>query len=207
MDRRVVRRRRAGLVVVVYVGNDDHKPLGGKSTGAVAALPVWKNFVDYAVKARSLPTTFSIPADAEVESVSVCKATGFLAAPGCEAAELLLPLGHAPSSLCPWHGGTLAGALADANAPVLLLAPIDEETDVNLYALHLSGAPAVQPQPDTGTGAGTAETPATTVPVTPTQKPKEEEPAKVPSAKPAPAYPKRNYDTPEAVEDRYQENC
>ena len=194
-----------GLVVVVYVGNDDHKPLGGKSTGAVAALPVWKNFVDYAVKARSLPATFSIPADAEVESVSVCKATGFLAAPGCEAAELLLPLGHAPSSLCPWHGGTLAGALADANAPVLLLAPIDEETDVNLYALHLSGAPAVQPQPGTGTGAGTAETPATTAPVTPTQKPKEEEPAKVPSAKPAPAYPKRNYDTPEAVEDRYQE--
>lgn len=189
-----------GLVVVVYVGNDDHKPLGGRSTGAAAALPVWKSFVEYAVNTLALPSTFSIPSDAEVEAVRVCRATGFLAAPGCEAADLLLPLGHAPSSLCPWHGGTLAEALADANAPVLLLAPIDEETDVNRYALHLGGAPAAQPQP------GAAETPAEPAPpVTPTQKPKKPEPSKVPSATEKKPYEKRKYETQDEVDKRYQE--
>lgn len=189
-----------GLVVVVYVGNDDHKPLGGRSTGAVAALPVWKDFVDYAVKTLDLPTTFSIPADAEVESVRVCKATGFLAASGCDAVELLLPLGHAPSSLCPWHGGTLEGALADANAPVLLLAPIDDETDVNLYALHIEGTPPVPPQPDTE-----ITTPPVTTPVTATQKPKEQEPAKVPSAVEKQPYEDKPQESPDDLERRYQE--
>ncbi|NLV82582.1 MAG: PBP1A family penicillin-binding protein, partial [Synergistaceae bacterium] len=65
-----------GLVVVVYVGNDNHKPLGGKKTGSIAALPVWKSFVSYAVKELKLPTTFTLPPDAGVESVRVCKKTG-----------------------------------------------------------------------------------------------------------------------------------
>ncbi len=124
-----------GLVVVVYVGNDDHTPLGGKTTGTVAAVPIWKEFVSFAVKKLKLPTTFILPPDAGVESVNVCKKTGFLAAPGCPATNILLPAGHAPSALCPWHGGSLSAARADDNAPQLILAPIDDEMTHYNYAM------------------------------------------------------------------------
>lgn len=124
-----------GLVVVVYVGNDDHTPLGGRTTGTVAAVPVWKKFVTFAVKTLDLPATFILPPDAGVESVRVCKKTGFIAAASCPAASILLPAGHAPSSLCPWHGGNLSAARADNNAPQLILAPIDDAMTHYKYAM------------------------------------------------------------------------
>ena len=124
-----------GLVVVVYVGNDDHTPLGGKTTGTVAAVPVWKEFVSFAVKKLKLSQTFILPPDAGVESVTVCKKTGFLAAGGCPSATILVPAGHAPSSQCPWHGGSLSAARADDNAPQLILAPIDDELTHYKYAM------------------------------------------------------------------------
>jgi Membrane carboxypeptidase/penicillin-binding protein len=124
-----------GLVVVVYVGNDNHTPLGGKTTGTIAAVPVWKEFVSFAVKKLKLPADFVVPPDAGVESVRVCKKTGFLAAPGCPATNILLPAGHAPSSQCPWHGGSLSAARADENAPQLILAPIDDEMTHYRYAM------------------------------------------------------------------------
>ena len=100
-------------------------------------MPVWKEFVDYAVTKLNLPQRFSVPADAEVEAVNVCRKTGFIATSGCESAALLLPLGHAPSSACPWHGGSLAAAQADENAPLLLLAPIDGESETAAYRLNI----------------------------------------------------------------------
>lgn len=124
-----------GLVIVVYVGNDNHTPLGGKTTGTIAAVPVWKEFVSFAVKKLKLPADFVVPPDAGVESVRVCKKTGFLAAPGCPATNILLPAGHAPSSQCPWHGGSLSAARADENAPQLILAPIDDEMTHYRYAM------------------------------------------------------------------------
>ncbi len=33
------------IVVGVWVGRDDHKPIGNKETGAAAALPIWINFM------------------------------------------------------------------------------------------------------------------------------------------------------------------
>ncbi|MEG1502223.1 MAG: PBP1A family penicillin-binding protein [Synergistaceae bacterium] len=117
-----------GLVVVVYVGNDNHKPLGGKQTGAVAALPIWKDFVLFATKKLKLPTSFPLPSDANVESVSVCKKTGFIATGSCPATTILLPSGHAPASSCPLHGGDISVARSDSNAPQLLLAPIDKDS-------------------------------------------------------------------------------
>jgi len=33
------------LVVGVWVGRDNHTPIGNKETGAVAALPIWINFM------------------------------------------------------------------------------------------------------------------------------------------------------------------
>jgi len=137
-----------GLVVVVYIGNDDHSPLGGKQTGTLAALPVWKEFMDYAVTKLNLPKTFTIPSDASVESIRICRHTGFLAASGCTAANILVPVGQAPVSECPWYGGSLTVAQSDGNAPQLLLAPIDDEMTRMEYALsplHPVDDPMFQP--------------------------------------------------------------
>ncbi|WP_279009609.1 transglycosylase domain-containing protein [Synergistes jonesii] len=164
-----------GLVAVVYVGNDDHKPLGGRSTGSVAALPVWREFVSYAVAKMNLPATFSVPADAEVEAVSVCRKTGFLAAPGCQTVPLLLPQGQAPSATCPWHGGSSLEARSDENAPVLLLAPVDDEISAERYAMRL------QPKSKPMSSDGGAPAEAETVPL-PQKKPSLNEPVKLPSA-------------------------
>jgi len=183
-----------GLVVVVYVGNDNHTPLGGKTTGTIAAVPIWKEFVSFAVKKLKLPSDFVVPPDAGVESVRVCKKTGFLAAPGCPATNILLPVGHAPSSLCPWHGGSLSAARADENAPQLILAPIDDEMTHYRYAMK--GLPQQE---------GTEEessVPAPEIPIA-IKKTIDTEHAKVPNKTPDP-YKK---DTSEAVEmeAKYQE--
>ncbi|MDO4987990.1 MAG: PBP1A family penicillin-binding protein [Synergistes sp.] len=125
-----------GLVVVVYVGNDNHKPLGGRSTGAIAALPVWKEFVQYAVEKLNLPTTFTVDGNSDIEEVTVCRDTGFLAADGCKTAKLLLPVGYVPTALCPWHGGSRSAAAEDENAPQFLIAPIDDDATVARYAMR-----------------------------------------------------------------------
>lgn len=183
-----------GLVVVVYVGNDDHTPLGGKTTGTIAAVPVWKEFVSFAVTKLQLPAAFILPPDAGVESVRVCKKTGFLAAPGCPATDILLPAGHAPSSQCPWHGGSLSAARADDNAPQLVLAPIDDEMTHYNYAMK--GLPR-QEDP-------VAEAPIP-IPDTPVviKKTKDTEHAKTPDKKTDPY--KKDPSEPVDMEAKYQE--
>ncbi|NLD05275.1 MAG: PBP1A family penicillin-binding protein, partial [Synergistaceae bacterium] len=166
-----------GLVVVVYVGNDDHTPLGGRTTGTVAAVPVWKEFVSFAAKKLNLPAAFILPPDAGVESVRVCKKTGFIAAPGCPATDILLPAGHAPSSQCPWHGGSLSAARADNNAPQLILAPIDDEMTHYKYAMK--GLPKPEAPVEE---AQVEEFPLLDTPVA-TKKTKDTEHAKVPDKK------------------------
>lgn len=143
-----------GIVTVVYVGNDNHKSLGAKQTGSVAAVPAWKSFMAYAVKKINPTATFELPADSGVESVRVCKRTGFLAAAGCPGTDILVSSGQAPSAKCPWHGGSIASARADENAPQLILAPIDDEASSYRYAMK---------KPSDGEGkaaAPTGETPA-----------------------------------------------
>lgn len=183
-----------GLVVVVYVGNDDHTPLGGKTTGTIAAVPVWKEFVSFAVTKLQLPAAFILPPDAGVESVRVCKKTGFLAAPGCPATDILLPAGHAPSSQCPWHGGSLSAARADDNAPQLVLAPVDDEMTHYNYAMK--GLPR-QEDP-------VAEAPMP-IPDTPVviKKTKDTEHAKTPDIKTDPY--KKDPSEPVDMEAKYQE--
>ncbi len=123
-----------GLVTVVYIGNDNHKTLGRAFGGTVAA-PVWKEFVEKAVKTLNTPTTFTISPGTSVESVRVCRKTGFLASGGCPAAEVLMPVGQAPSTKCPWHGGDAFAARNDPNAPQLVLAPIDDDTAIAGYQM------------------------------------------------------------------------
>ena len=123
-----------GLVTVVYIGNDNHKTLGRAFGGTVAA-PVWKEFVQQAVKTLNTPKTFTIPPGTGVEAVRVCRKTGFLASGGCSAAEILMPIGQAPAAKCPWHGGDAMAARNDPNAPQLVLAPIDDDVTMGEYQL------------------------------------------------------------------------
>jgi penicillin-binding protein 1A len=113
------------LVVVVYVGNDNHKSLGRAFGGTVAA-PVWKEFVTQAVHTLGTPTEFKIPPGVGVESVTICRGTGFLATKSCpHKANIMIAIGQAPETYCPWHGGDILKAQSDPNAPQLLLTPED----------------------------------------------------------------------------------
>jgi penicillin-binding protein 1A len=43
------------IVTGVWVGYDDHKPIGNKETGAQAALPIWLEFMQGYVKEMNVP--------------------------------------------------------------------------------------------------------------------------------------------------------
>ncbi|NLK18616.1 MAG: penicillin-binding protein, partial [Synergistaceae bacterium] len=142
-----------GLTAVVYAGNDDHKPLAKKgATGGVVAAPVWKVFVEEAVKGRNLPLAFEIPADADVETTKICRTSGFLATNGCSAVNIQIRKGLAPSTTCPVHGGDMYTASQDPNAPRLILVHEDSEiyASSGLYAdsgYNPDGGPADQGPP------------------------------------------------------------
>jgi 1A family penicillin-binding protein len=126
-----------GLVAIVYVGNDDHKPLGTKNaTGGVLAAPVWKQFIVGAMKYMKIPSKFEVPQDAQVEEVSICRKTGYRAAQGCPAVKILMPANTAPTTVCPLHGGGVTLAETDSHTPRLLLIPQDEA----LLAQYSSGS-------------------------------------------------------------------
>lgn len=117
-----------GLTAVVYAGNDDHKPLAKKgATGGAVAAPVWKAFVEEAVKGRTLPLKFEIPAEADVETVKICRTSGFLAAGGCPGVSIEMRKGLAPATICPIHGGDMYASSQDPNAPRLILVHEDSE--------------------------------------------------------------------------------
>ncbi|MDR1481892.1 MAG: PBP1A family penicillin-binding protein [Synergistaceae bacterium] len=114
------------LVTVVYVGNDNHKTLGRAFGGTVAA-PVWKEFMTEAVKITNTPKQFTIPPGISVESVTICRTTGYRATKSCpKVINLLMPVGQAPSASCPWHGGNLLTAEGDSNSPSLILTQDDD---------------------------------------------------------------------------------
>jgi penicillin-binding protein 1A len=59
------------LVAGVWVGYDDHKPIGNRETGAKAALPIWLEFMKNYVKEANLPAEeFPVPAQQEFRNVS-----------------------------------------------------------------------------------------------------------------------------------------
>jgi penicillin-binding protein 1A len=65
------------LVAGVWVGFDDHSPLGPRETGAMAALPPWLSFMQAALGARP-PAQFDLVPG--VEEVRIDPANGLLAA-------------------------------------------------------------------------------------------------------------------------------
>jgi penicillin-binding protein 1A len=83
------------LVAGVWVGFDDHSPLGPRETGAGAALPAWLSFMKAAVGARPAA---DFPLAPHVEFARVDPATGLLAPSRDAAAPLLAFLaGTAPT--------------------------------------------------------------------------------------------------------------
>ncbi len=182
-----------GLVTVVYAGNDDHKPLGDRMTGGRVASPVWKAFVSKAAARLKLEKNFSVPSDAGVEIVRVCRHTGYLAGPSCPVAEILIPAGEAPTAICPLHGGSFSAARSDPEAPRLLLSPMDEDVPPG-QGVRIA---------DQTTGGEETEKPAAAVVSAPVMKVPSPQPPKVPSPKEKPY--KKDLSNPNEVEKRYQE--
>lgn len=119
-----------GLVAVVYAGNDDLKPLGGKNaTGSQIALPVWSSFIRSAVKILETPQVFPRELSDEesgVRVMRVCVESGFPASPECKkVTNIYMPADRIPAATCPLHAESAAEA-EDPNAPQLLLLDQDK---------------------------------------------------------------------------------
>ena len=116
-----------GLTTAVYVGRDDHKTMGKRAFGGTMAAPVWKKFMQFAIDQYNTPANFENPPSwAEVDKVSICRATGYLARPGCQAVPLFFPKGRAPTASCPVHGGSYRAADDDPRGPRLFLVEQDD---------------------------------------------------------------------------------
>ena len=78
------------VVVGVWVGFDDHRPLGKRESGGRSALPIWMEVVRAAV-GDARPVEFPVPAD--VERARIDPESGLLAYEGMEAAieEVFVP--------------------------------------------------------------------------------------------------------------------
>ncbi len=88
------------LAVGVWVGYDTKKSLGSRETGALAALPIWKHFME-AVAAEREAVGFHQPAGITV--VAVDRNTGLRANPaaGCDAVfSEVFAVGSEPSRYC-----------------------------------------------------------------------------------------------------------
>ena len=120
-----------GLTTAVYTGNDNHKTLGRSQTGGIAAAPAWKTFMEFATTHMATPQKFEAPpAWVEVDSVVICRVTGFKKAGGsCAGVALYMPTGKAPTAVCPTHGGSYDEAARDPNGPRLFL--IDQDGDID----------------------------------------------------------------------------
>ncbi len=123
-----------GVVAVVYAGNDDPKPLGGKNaTGSQIALPVWSSFIRSAVKILETPHVFPRELSDEesgVRVMRVCVESGFPASPECKkVTNIYMPADRIPAAPCPLHA-EIAAEAEDPNAPQLLLLDQDK-TDLD----------------------------------------------------------------------------
>ncbi len=91
------------LVCGVWVGFDVKKKMGKGVTGAVAALPIWTDFMLAAYRGRS-GENFNLPGEGVTREI--CTETGLLATEACPSvtAEVFTP-GTEPSEYCNVHVG------------------------------------------------------------------------------------------------------
>ena len=116
-----------GLTTAVYVGRDDHKTMGRRAFGGTMAAPVWKKFMTFAVKEMNSEPNFAAPPSwVEVDKLSICRSSGYLARGGCQAVPLYFPRGKSPTASCPTHGGSRSTADRDPRGPRLFLVEQDD---------------------------------------------------------------------------------
>jgi penicillin-binding protein 1A len=96
------------LVAGVWVGFDDHAPLGPRETGAVAALPTWLSFMQAALGGRPVVDFDLVPG---VEQVRVDTASGKLAGPNSPDAPFMPFL----AGTAPTEDGSREGGAAPQN--------------------------------------------------------------------------------------------
>lgn len=90
------------LVCSVYVAYDDPATPLGRS-GAVAAAPIWADFMREALAGKP-PATFRRPPG--IVAREICHETGCLATTGCPDTRWeLFKTEAVPTETCPWHGG------------------------------------------------------------------------------------------------------
>ncbi len=149
-----------GLTTAVYAGRDDHKTMGRRGFGGTMAAPVWKNFMTYATEIEKTPANFPAPpSNADVDKVSICRATGYIARSGCQAVPLFFPKGKAPTTSCPVHGGSYKAADNDPRGPRLFLIEQDDTYYASLETKENSSSSPSAPK----------ETPQAQQPAPPTQ--------------------------------------
>lgn len=178
-----------GLVSVVYLGNDDSKPLGKSATGSRVALPIWKNYMTKAVKILNPPKSFT-DTGIDTEPVVICIASGYAASASCpKITKVYLPRDAVTTSPCPIHAG---GSGDDPNAPRLLL--LDQ--DAGKYEIQAVEEPEQAPEEQQ------TETQTEVSPTLPSVQPYKESEQPHPSTGSWRDYIKKD-DRP--VEERYQE--
>jgi penicillin-binding protein 1A len=92
------------LVAGVWIGFDDHGPLGPRETGAGAALPAWVSFMKAALGTKAVA---EFPVAEGVEVARIDRATGLLAAEDApDAPPLAFLAGTAPTTAAAPHPGS-----------------------------------------------------------------------------------------------------
>ncbi|MBN1878673.1 transglycosylase domain-containing protein [bacterium] len=86
------------VVTGVWVGVDQLEPIFPQATGASAALPIWKQYMQYVLKDYT-PDTFPVPKG--IAFAKICRLTGKLATPMCERTTLdAFRVGTTPLEYC-----------------------------------------------------------------------------------------------------------
>jgi penicillin-binding protein 1A len=86
------------LLAGAWVGYDSHEPLGGKETGARAALPIWMDFMRRTLEGRP-PVDFPVPPG--VTYASIDPASGLRAVPGGASIREVFIAGTEPQEFAP----------------------------------------------------------------------------------------------------------
>ena len=182
-----------GLTTAVYVGRDDHKTLGRRGFGGTMAAPVWKKFMTYAVEVMKSPANFSNPPQwVEINKLSICRTSGYIARSGCPAVPLFFPAGKAPTASCPLHGGSYSVADNDPRGPRLFLIEQDDSYYARMSSSSQSNndSEGNKPAPSPAPAQQKVTAPATQ--------------AAIPKAQPTPAQIQQKKEADE-VERRYRE--
>ena len=135
----------SNLICIVWVGNDDYTDV--KLQGAVAAAPIWAEFMNRAIKLPQYSDMRPFTPPGGVTNYRIDKVTNQLADESCPGAYTAAFLdGSQPQSTCSHMGGGQPGVLGD----VLGYGP--NATQIPALPLATEGIPERTPEREEGTG-------------------------------------------------------